>query len=64
MTSTPAKVVKANGMVGIQVLNGYHPVHWFTPLDAMDLSDDIRLAANQLGKEAVAQARRVRQASA
>lgn len=61
MTSDPVVVAQQDGMV---VLRSGMRTIWLTPLDALDLGQEIATVAEQAGNEAVAAARAERKALA
>ena len=64
MTSDPVSIIEQAGMVGIRTTTGYTRTLWFTPLDAMDVAENLQEVAERVGKQVVEVAQQQREASA
>lgn len=64
MTSDPVTVTHTAGMVGLTMGSSYSRTYWFSPLDALDLAEELAKVAEGVGADVIAEARARRQQSA
>jgi hypothetical protein len=60
MMSEPTKVIRGDGMIGLEMGSSFKRLYWYSPLDALDLADELAQMAEVVGAEVVADAKRAR----